>query len=381
MLTNMHTAENWLNWWGPAAQTRNSIWLREIDIPIFLSAGSKDGFVSKEWLDEVADAARAKSPNVEVNWYEGVDHVYSDYQVPASEDVRKWLADIGLAARQSIRTTLVDSVATDGRAISGIMYEPLDGEVTGPGYFTLYGYSGDIMWSSNHWLCVRLAQAGRRCVAGQTRGANQAIVRQTLEAEMPDIGGWVDFLEKQGHEQIILEGHSWGGIRITRYKVSSEDPRVSGLVYLAPTRNAPNNLKRSMGEEAYKAVVAEAEALVADGRGSQAIVTPQFEMLPPAPPGVMISRPQMAASFLSHWGPNANTTHTDQIQEVDVPILAITGSEDAFVDEAFQKRFVRAAGGPADNVWYDDGAPHSLVGWEDRVAEDILAWEVRRFSR
>ena len=378
VLTNMHTAETWLNWWGPAAQTRNSVWLKEIKVPVFLSAGSKDGFVDKAWLDEVADAARAQSPEVEVKWYDGADHVYSGFQAEASEDVRQWLLELDLGARPAIRTRLVDSVSTDGRPLSGIVYEPMDGDVSGPGYFTMYGYSGDIMWSSNHWLCVRLAQAGRRCVAGQTRGANQSIVRQTLESEMPDIAGWVDFLEREGHSKVVLEGHSWGGIRITRYKVSTDDPRVAGLVYLAPTRNAPDNLKQSMGDEAYEAVVAEAEGLVAQGRGATAMVTARYEMMPPAPPGVQIMRPQIAASFLSHWGPDANTTHTDQIRDVKVPILAITGSKDVFVDEDFQKRFVHAAGGPADNVWYDDGAPHSLVGWEDRVAADILAWEAVR---
>ena len=38
-----------------------------------------------------------------------------------------------------------------------------------------------------------------------------------------------------------------------------------------------------------------------------------------------------------------------------------------------------APGGPADYIWYDDGAPHSLIGWEDRVSEDILAWLTERF--
>ena len=38
-----------------------------------------------------------------------------------------------------------------------------------------------------------------------------------------------------------------------------------------------------------------------------------------------------------------------------------------------------APGGPADYKWYDDGAPYSLIGWEDKVSEDILRWLTERF--
>ena len=228
---NMHTAEIWLNWWGPAAQTRQTDWLSKINIPIMLLSGDADGFVSKAWMDEVEAAARVGSPSVTVKWYEGgVNHVFDGHREITSKDVLEWLIGQGLEARPFVRTRLADMIADDGRKLSGIAYEPANGEASGPpGYMVMYGYSGDIMWSSSHWMCVRLAQFGRRCVAGQTRGASQQIYRQTLEAEMPDFGGCVDWLEREGHEQIVLVGHSWGGIRITRYAVSSEDDRVAGF--------------------------------------------------------------------------------------------------------------------------------------------------------
>ena len=72
--------------------------------------------------------------------------------------------------------------------------------------------------------------------------------------------------------------------------------------------------------------------------------------------------------------------HTEQIRLLDIPILAIAGNKDIFVDLPFMQTFTRAAGGPADYKWYDDGAPHSLIGWEDRVSEDILRWLTERFS-
>jgi hypothetical protein len=51
---------------------------------------------------------------------------------------------------------------------------------------------------------------------------------------------------------------------------------------------------------------------------------------------------------------------------------------DPFVDLPYLKEFTRAAGGKAGYRWYDDGAPHSLVGWEQRTTDDILAWVKER---
>ncbi|MDX2222202.1 MAG: hypothetical protein SFV21_05610 [Rhodospirillaceae bacterium] len=82
----------------------------------------------------------------------------------------------------------------------------------------------------------------------------------------------------------------------------------------------------------------------------------------------------MADSFLSEWGPEAPTVHTREIAKVKVPVLAIAGNRDTFDDLDFMKAFTRAAGGPAEYRWYDDGAPHSLRGWEDRVTADVVAW-------
>ena len=120
--------------------------------------------------------------------------------------------------------------------------------------------------------------------------------------------------------------------------------------------------------------------MVAAGNGDRQIVYAEGLMPQPAPPGITYQWHQTAKSFLSEWGPDAVTVHTEQIRLLDIPILAIAGNRDIFVDLPFMQTFTRAAGGPADYKWYDDGAPHSLIGWEDRVSEDVLGWLTERFS-
>ena len=176
-------------------------------------------------------------------------------------------------------------------------------------------------------------------------------------------------------------GHSWGGIRSTYYKVSSSDPRVIGIVYLAPTRDGPDWAERGLGKATYDQLVAQAQAMVAAGSGDTQMVFAEGVMPEPAPADTKRHWHQTAASFLSQWGPQAMTVHTEQIRKLDIPILAIAGNKDTFVDLAFMRALTRAAGGPADYQWYDDGAPHSLIGWEDRVLEDILAWTKKRISQ
>lgn len=369
----LQTARNWLNWWGPAAQTRNTVWFKDLHVPQLLLSGDEDTFVTIPYMEELK-AAAVNAPSVELRWYEGgVGHLFQGARAEASQDTTDWLETLGLGPRPAVTTRFVDTRTDSGSERSGVFYTPADGSGAGKtAFMVVYGYGGDIMWSSNHWLCVRLAQQGHSCLAPQTSGSGPNMYLTTLEQEVPDFAAWSAWLGEQGYDSVVMAGHSWGGIRITYYMAETQDPRVKGMVYLAPTRDAPDRLEENMGREMYRAIVAEAET-IADS-GDRGLVVAKFDMAPPAPPGRSIVRPQEATSFLSHWGPDANTVHTDQVKRVKVPVLSIAGNKDPFVDLQFMREFTRAAGGKADYRWYDNGAPHSLVGWEKRTTDDILAW-------
>ena len=376
----MQTARTWLNWWSPASLTRNTVAFKDLHVPQLLLAGDKDKFVTLPYMEELK-ASAANAPGVELRWYEGgVDHEFSGARTRAPQDTTDWLASLGLGSRPDVITHFVDTVADDGHPLSAVFYTPADNSAKGKATFMMFhGYAGGIMWSPNHWLCVRLAQAGHACLAPETRGLSTDALLRTMEEETPDFKAWVDWLENEGYDKMVLAGHSWGGIRISHYMAEQQDPRVKGMIYLAPTIDAAESVEKAMGQDAYRALVAKAESIVASGKPD--VVVAVYEQLPPAKPNSITVRPQSARSFLSHWGPNANTVHTEQIRKVNVPILSLAGNEDMYVDLPFLKKFTRAAGGEAEYRWYDDGGTHSFRGFEQRTAKDILEWAERVIER
>ena len=171
----LQSAATWLDWWGPAARTRNSVGFAELDMPLLLVSGDADAFVTRDYQDSLRTAA-VQSPRVDSLWYEGVDHIFTGARERAAQDAYDWLKEIGLGPRARVSTQVVDTTATDGVEQSGILYQPDSGDdYSKPAFLLLYGYSGDNMHAASHWLPVRLAQAGYSALAGRNRAAGAAI--------------------------------------------------------------------------------------------------------------------------------------------------------------------------------------------------------------
>lgn len=342
----LQAAATWLDWWGPGSRGRLPDLNQRIGIPMNTVATAPD----PSRRDDVARRALA------------------------------WLADRNLAPRPAITVTLLDSKSSDGRTMAGLLYEPAAGRNPDkPAVIMLYGSGGDTLWSSSHWFSARLAEHGHTVIAARTRAAGPLIRTTTLESEMLDLAGWVDAAAAMGFRTLLMAGHSLGGIRATYYVASTGDRRVRGIVYLSPTVDYPRMATLSLGAEKYRAMVAEAERLVAAGQGSRQIVAGAGPLPPPAAPGTIREFDYTAEAFLSRFGPAGVATHTEQVAKLTIPILAMAGNRDNLADLDYLRRFTAAAGGPAEMRWYDDGAPHSFEGWEDRVVADTLDWIAARF--
>ena len=387
------TAKVWLNWWGPAAQSLNTSAFPLLRVPMLLLSGDDDIFVTQEYMSGLKRSAKA-SPRVDILWYTGgVDHGFNPIQDKVVEDTAKWLADIGLEPRPRISLQLVDTRASDKRRLSGILYSPAAGmNKQGPAFVLLHGFTSDVLGSSSRaalavpsstpWVGVGLAQEGYTALAIHTRVSGLRNQMTNIFEEIAlDIKAWIDYLEELGFSEVILEGHSFGGIRSSYYMSTTHDPRVKGIAYLAPTRDAPDWLARSAGKEKYDQMVAEARAAVERGEGSTHLIRAEFFMPPPAPPDkVPFEIFQYADSFLSTWKPGSNTVHTEKIPEVGVPILLLAGSKDVFVTEEYMQHLSKIAQDGADYVWYGgpNGANHGFNGYEARVCKDIVDWVRKR---
>lgn len=378
----LYTAESFLSHWGPTAKTRNSDWIPKVRTPILMLAGSYDSAVPPGRMEELK-AKAINSPKVDYITYPEVNHFFEGVWDESVEDTIAWLGELGLKPSPRIGVELVDTRMANGRHLPGILYLPENGpDPDKPAFILKHGWTGSILHSSNHWLGRRLAQAGYVALAPETRTSGmRGIQVATLLDIADDIGKWVDFMESRGFTKVIAEGHSAGGIWISNYVSLTDDRRVLGMVYLAPTRDMPTRAESGMGKERYDAVVAEAKAAIEQGNGRTHLINekfydPDFDQSI----GYRTSITMLASQFLEYWGPDSRAMHTERVREFDRPSLSIAGTKDGLMNKDFIKTFTRAHKGAADAIWIEGGS-HGLRESKDRVLADIVSWTEENFEQ
>ena len=374
------TAEAFLSFWGPEAKTRTSDWLPKIKTPILLLSGTNDPTVPAGRLEALAQSATASS-KVDYRWYKGTNRFFEGVWDQVSDDVTLWLSDLELAPKSRIVTEVVDVAMGNGRYHPGILYTPAAGaDPDKPVFLLQHGWTGDIVHSSNHWLGWRLAVSGYVVLAPESRVSGAQGIQKTGLAEVAeDLGLWVDFLESRGYDRVIMEGHSAGGIWISNYLSVSQDSRVIGMVYLAPTRDMPTLARDGMGEERYLQVLEEARAAVARGEGDSYLINHKYYAAAEVRFGPLRSvMNQLAGMYLEYWAPDSRAVHTDRVAEFDRPSLTIAGQLDGLMSKSFIEEFTSAHKGNAESRWYMQGS-HGLRESKPQVLADVIEWTQRTF--
>lgn len=380
------TPPTFLDWYGPSGGASLTSSLGNIDLPIMLVAGGADPAVGADRIAKLK-AAAFLSKSVTVNTYPNVAHDLSAAATPVLNDVAKWMADIGLPSPPQIKTQVLDVKTSDGIVLSGVLYTPaVTPPGTRPAFLLMHGWTSDVMRSTSHWLAARLAQRGYPVLAMRHRGSGfRGTVTGKFEEVPGDIAVWVDLMAARGYAKLVGIGHSIGNLWLSEYLSVTKDTRLKGLVYLAPQRDLPKHARVAMGEDLYARTVLDAEEAVRDGKGSTHLIDAPFpravyeddDRQP-----MFISSPSSgftyyyADAFLSYWGPQSKAVHSQLIKDVKVPLLALGGSRDPFMQGAYLIEFTAAAGSTAQFIFYGgpNGAPHSFEGFEARVTDDILAW-------
>ena len=377
----LYEPRSFLSHWGPTAKTRNSDWMPKNTVPILMMAGSYDSAVPPGRMDALK-AVAVNSPRVDHITYEGVNHFFEGVWDQSTNDMIAWLTELELGPKPRVMTELVETRMANGRHLPGVLYLPADGvDPDKPAFILKHGWTGDILHSSNHWLGWRLAQAGYAALAPQTRTSGpRGIQSASLNDVAADLGKWVDFMEARGFASVIAEGHSAGGIWWSNYMSLNDDPRVIGMVYLAPTRDMPDRIRRGMGDDRYEAVVAQAQAAVSRGEGRRHLINEKYR--PPdldTDKGYVTAVIMLADQFLEYWGPESRAVHTERVRDFDRPSLSIAGTKDLLMSEAFLDEFETATAGPDTVIWYEGGS-HGLRESKDRVLKDIVNWTQTTFA-
>lgn len=375
-----YTAEAFLSHWGPETKARNSDLMQKNTVPLLMLAGSYDTAVPPGRMEALKKLAK-KSPKVDFIRYPDVNHFFEGVWDESVDDAAAWLGELGLAPGPRVNVDLVDTRMANGRHLPGVLYTPGDGvDPAKPAFILKHGWTGDILHSSNHWLGWRLAQAGYAALAPQTRVSGPAGAQRTSLADVAaDLGKWVDAMEARGFTRLIAEGHSMGGLWWSNYLSATDDERVIGVVYLAPTRDVPNYLRSGLGNPRYESAYRRMQAAVARGDELVAFNFEKFRV-PNVDPetGPVSATLTLARTFMEYHGPDTRAVHTERVSEFSRPSLSIAGRNDPLMTDEFLQRFQSAHQGEADVIWYENGS-HGLRESKNRVLADVLAWVARTF--
>lgn len=338
-------AEAFLDYWGPAAATRNADLLHRIAIPTLAMIDPGVATTSRNFTTSASLAfERAGSGDAE--------------HLAMVSTIQGFLEQQGLGIKPKVVMTVLDATTDGGRVLPGILYAPEGGPVEGrPTVMLLFGRTTDTLQGSVHWMGWRLAQLGYTVIAPSLRIAGTAGFMSSSLAEVAaDTGHWIDRAQAMGLGPIVLGGHSNGGIWLSNYLALTHDKRVVGTIFYAPTRDGPSSTARDMTPAAYAADVARARQAVKQGRGMTEVI------------GFLT-----AHTYMDNNAPGARTVHTQRVREYTLPGLMITGATDPLMDPAFVAQFAKAYKGPLTAQRYANGT-HGLRENKDRAMQDTAAW-------
>ena len=273
-------------------------------------------------------------------------------------------------------TELITLETDDGVPLSGALWTPSHSAAkTAIAMFP--GTGAEFYQPLFIWLGEALAAAGFTTVSLNRRDHGQYFGFYRLHEASMDQKYAVDLLIERGASRVLMAGHSYGTVTVPYYVAETDDQRVPGLILLAALGDMRRGSMLMLGsEERYDAVVADAEAAVAAGRGDETF------LIPPMVAGY----PPMVHSynvFLDKRGPNARVAPIELIQNVgDRPLFAVRDPADPFPATLPPTQELLEAANPnltyrlLDDKPRDQSAPnaHYFAGRENEVFRSLMEW-------
>ena len=267
----------------------------------------------------------------------------------------------------------------DGVELDGVVMRPT-GTPNGTAVVWMHGFSGH--FSEPHQIRIGryLAERGYLFVSGDNRGRYYGVNLGEWEGPLRmgggwwelvseawlDIKAWLDFASTTfSPRRLVLAGHSYGAVKVTRYQGERQDPRLAGLISASgPVR--PPSQRPELGKE----LLALAQRMVAEGRG--------LELLPfgsAGRPGTFSAQTVVdrAQALVDTYGMEGGDS---PLGKVRCPLLVILGTKEPQIgapeDLERVQRNARSSG-RADTALIE-GANHWYHGREEAVAKAIYDW-------
>lgn len=282
-----------------------------------------------------------------------------------------------------IPVSLVSARTRDGVVLDGVMSEPRRRRRLALVWIHGLGSAFSSGQPLIQALSARLNQAGLGYLKLNTRGhdlvaragpqlGGAAFERFGRSGE--DVRAMISLAAASGYRRVILAGHSTGANKALHYAARVRDRRVAGLILLGPISDVAGEQMR-IGRRELARRVAVAERIAR--RDPTALVPREFGVYS-ARRFISLYRPGEAEDVFPYYRPRARWA---ALRRVRVPVAAIIGSRDEFLDRraseviaAFAENAVRAASFAGIIV---PGARHGFRGREEALARAIVAWSRR----
>lgn len=268
---------------------------------------------------------------------------------------------------QSVQLDAVDGTPLQGSFTAAASAEQLT-------LFATHGTIGGYARGVPRWLRERLPGRGYSVLSLNRRDLGDNNECTTFETGLEDVLVGLDYLERRGHERVVILGHSKGTLYLPHPTVAN-DRRVAGIALLAAVADNRAAARDVLMPEHYAAHVARAEAHLQGGRGDE--VMPWQSAFGPA---IRLT----PRGLLSYFGPASQAAPVEHIGAVRVPTLVMWCSTDVFTPGPSQDALVAAAtrgGCPVRYEIIEDPDPtrpghagHAFKGSEHLAEERLVRW-------
>lgn len=284
-----------------------------------------------------------------------------------------------------MKTTFVRVVTKDNLILQGLLYEP--GMSSRKIIIHTHGMAGNFYenrfldamaqeYIKAGWAFLTVNNRGHDMMADfPLAGAKEKYKRignawEKFTDCLIDIKAWIDFAQKVGYNDIILQGHSLGAVKVVYYLTKTKDKRVSKLLLASP----PDMVRLTEKWKHYKEMLDLAKRMVK--KKGKEILPKQLDewYYISAQTYVDFAERGNPIDVFNIYAPKALSA----LSEINIPIFAFIGSKDwctvIKVNKALEILKHKAKKCPRFATAVVEGAAHSYFGHEQEVAKLVVNW-------
>ncbi|MFZ2522066.1 MAG: alpha/beta fold hydrolase [Minisyncoccia bacterium] len=277
-------------------------------------------------------------------------------------------------------------ITEDMLILQGLISRPI--ESGKKAYLHIHGMGGNFY--ENRFIDVmaeNITQAGYAFLSTNTRGhdiiadfpiagSEEKYKRigdayEKFEECILDIKSAIDYLQKNGYEEVVLCGHSLGAVKVVYYVAKTQDVRVKKLVLMSP----PDMIGLAEEGSNHKDLLSQSQKMISEGRGDELLPVKIWDWYHlSASTYVDLNTRDNPVDIFNTY----DKTKPSILSEIKIPTFAFLGEKDDAAilpqQEALEVIKSKAVNAPSFEVAIIEGAPHSYFGKEQVMAERITKW-------